>query len=79
MLDCFRTVFPTIGDGYLVREKDYQQVEGTLKELLTRSRRVVGKRLVVADGSIVIAYHASRNRTAPVAPFRAMIYQSSAM
>ena len=44
-----------------MRKKDYQQVEGTLKELLTRSRRVVGKRLVVADGSIVIAYHASRN------------------
>jgi hypothetical protein len=48
-----------VEDGYLVREKDYQQVERTLKELLIRSRRVVGKRLVVADGSIVTAYHAS--------------------
>jgi len=51
-----------VEDGYLVREKDYQQVERTLKELLIRSRRVVGKRLVVADGSIVTAYHASRNQ-----------------
>jgi hypothetical protein len=31
-----------------------------LKELLQRLKRVVGKRLVVADGRIVTAYHASR-------------------
>jgi hypothetical protein len=51
-----------VEDGYLVREKDYQQVECTLKELLSRFRLLVGKRLVVADGSIVTAYHVSRRQ-----------------
>ena len=51
-----------VEDGYLVREKDYQQVERTLKELLSRFRLLVGKRLVVADGSIVTAYHTSRRQ-----------------
>ncbi len=51
-----------VEDGYLVRQKDYQQVERTLKELLTRFRLLVGKRLVVADGSIVTVYHATRRQ-----------------
>jgi RNA-binding protein YhbY len=49
-----------VEDGYLVRVKDYQEVETQLKRLLNRLRRIVGKRLVVADGTIVTAYHASR-------------------
>jgi hypothetical protein len=44
------------------REKDYQQVERTLNELLSRFRLLVGKRLVVADGSIVTVYHATRRQ-----------------
>jgi hypothetical protein len=49
-----------VEDGYLVRFKDYQEVEAQLKRLLDRLRRIVGKRLIVADGRIVTAYHASR-------------------
>src|ERR1700693_1759342 len=49
-----------VEDGYLVRTKDYQEIETAFKKLLTRFRRVVGKRLVVADGKIVTAYHASQ-------------------
>lgn len=49
-----------VEDGYLVRAKDYQEVESHLKTLLERSRRIVGKRLIVADGRIVTAYHPSR-------------------
>jgi hypothetical protein len=49
-----------IDDGYLVRNKDFQEAERMLKELLQRLKRVVGKRLVVADGRIVTPYHASR-------------------
>jgi hypothetical protein len=45
--------------GYLVREKDYQNIERTLKSFLEHSRRVVGKRLVLASGEIMTAYHAS--------------------
>lgn len=48
-----------VDDGYLVRSKDYQEVERMLKKLLQRFRRVVGKRLVVAEGRIVTAYQAS--------------------
>lgn len=48
-----------VEDGYLVREKDYQQAARTIKALLSRLRRVVGKRLVVADGCVITAYHAS--------------------
>ena len=46
--------------GYLVLVKDYQEVERQVKEFLARCRRVVGKRLIIADGQIVTAYHASR-------------------
>ena len=49
-----------VKDGYLVRQNDYQQAERVLKVLLARFRRLVGKRLVVADGSVMTAYHVSR-------------------
>jgi hypothetical protein len=49
-----------VEDGYLVRFKDYQEVEAQLMRLLGRLRHIVGKRLIVADGRIVTAYHASR-------------------
>jgi hypothetical protein len=51
-----------VDDGYLVRARDYQEVERVLKKLLQRLRRVVGKRLVVAEGRIVTAYHVSKTR-----------------
>ena len=49
-----------VEQGYLIREKDYRQVEQRLKSFLNRFKRLVGKRLVVADGTIVTAYHTSR-------------------
>jgi hypothetical protein len=51
-----------VDDGYLVRTKDYQELEHALKILLGRLRRLVGKRLVVTNGQIVTAYHASKSR-----------------
>jgi hypothetical protein len=51
-----------VEDGYLVRHADYQEVEKTLKKLLERIRRIRGKRLVIATGRIITAYHASRGR-----------------
>lgn len=50
-----------VDDGYLVREKDYQEAEHALKRLLQSFRRLVGKRLVVKSGQIVTAYHPSKN------------------
>jgi hypothetical protein len=49
-----------VDDGYLVRHADYQELERALKSFLERIRRIRGKRLVVATGRIVTAYHASR-------------------
>jgi hypothetical protein len=49
-----------VDDGYLVREKDYQEIERRLKQLLQRFHGLVGKRLVVTDGQIVTAYHSSK-------------------
>jgi hypothetical protein len=51
-----------IDDGYLVLSKDCQEVERELKGLLERVRRLRGKRLVIADGRIVTAYHSSRRQ-----------------
>ena len=48
-----------VDDGYFVRAQDCQRVEKELKKLLERVRRIRGKRLVVANGRIVTAYHAS--------------------
>ena len=49
-----------VDDGYLVREKDYQEVEYALKRMIQRFRRLVGKRLVVESGRVVTAYHPTR-------------------
>lgn len=49
-----------IDNGYIVREKDYQEAEQALKRLLQNFRRLVGKRLVVKNGQVVTAYHALR-------------------
>jgi hypothetical protein len=51
-----------VEDGYLVRAKDYQEIETAVKRGLERLKRVVGKRLVVADARIVTAYHPSKRR-----------------
>jgi hypothetical protein len=58
--DLIALVGTQVEDGYLVRAKDYQEIETELKRLLQRLRRIVGKRLIVADGQVVTAYHASR-------------------
>jgi hypothetical protein len=51
----------SVDEGYVVREKDYQDAERLLKAFLQRLKRLVGKRLVVADGHVVTAYHASNS------------------
>jgi hypothetical protein len=51
-----------VDDGYLVRDKDYQEVEHALKRFLKRVRRIVGKRLIISNGCIVTAYHSSKKQ-----------------
>ena len=49
-----------VEDGYLVRNKDFQQIKSDLTKFLKRLRRIVGKRLILNNGQVVTAYHASR-------------------
>ena len=51
-----------VDDGYLVRARNCQQAEKVLKRLLERVRRLQAKRLVVVNGRIVTAFHASRRQ-----------------
>lgn len=59
--DLIAMIGTEVGDGYLVLAKDCDEVERELKKLRDRIRRVRGKRLVVAGGRIVTAYHAPKN------------------
>jgi hypothetical protein len=58
--DLIALIGTEVDDGYLVLARDYLKIEKELKKFLERLRRVCGKRLVVANGQIVTAYHASR-------------------
>jgi hypothetical protein len=47
--DLIALIGTEVEDGYLVRAKDYQGIETELKRFLQRLRRMVGKRLIVAN------------------------------
>jgi len=49
-----------VEDGYFVRTKDGLELERFLSDLLERIKRIRGKRLVVANGTIVTAYRPSK-------------------
>jgi hypothetical protein len=59
-LDLIMLIGTEVEDGYIVLNRDCQAAEQELKCLLDRVRRLGGKRLVVASGRIVTAYHAGR-------------------
>jgi hypothetical protein len=61
-VDLIAIVGTKVDDGYLVRERDYQVAERAIKKVLERIWRLRGKRLVVADGRVVTAFHASRRQ-----------------
>jgi hypothetical protein len=50
-----------VDDGYLVRANDGVELERLLFGLLEHIKRVRGKRLVMANGRIVTAYHSSKS------------------
>jgi hypothetical protein len=60
--DLIALIGTAVEDGYLVRAKDYQAIEGALKQFLQRCRRLIDKRVVVSDGMIVTVYHAAKPR-----------------
>lgn len=59
-LDLILELGSEVDDGYLVRDKDCRELETVLKQFLGRVRRLRGKRVVVADGSIVTTFRARR-------------------
>ena len=58
-LDLILAIGSEVEDGYLVRTKDVQGIEKSLRALLKRLKKIQGKRLVVADGCIITAFHAA--------------------
>ncbi|MBV9548062.1 MAG: hypothetical protein JO256_00130 [Alphaproteobacteria bacterium] len=59
-LELLELIGSEVENGYLVRRKDYQVLDREVKHLLHRARRLVGKRVVVENGTLVTAYHASQ-------------------
>jgi len=58
-VDLIAMIGTEVEGGYLVRDKDYREIEGLLKAFLRDAHRLVGKRLVVATGEVVTIYHAT--------------------
>jgi hypothetical protein len=48
-----------VEDGILVCKKDLQSLERTVRHILKRLKRIEGKRLVVTNGHLITAFHAS--------------------
>ena len=57
-LDLLFLIGTEADDGFVVRRRDYQDFERVLKRLIQRARRLVGKRLVIAEGQLITGYHA---------------------
>lgn len=58
-LDLILALGTEVDDGVLVRRKDVAVVEREMKAILKCLRRIEGKRLVVANGHLVTAFHAT--------------------
>lgn len=48
-----------VSDGVLITRKDCEEFERMAKAAIARVRRLEGKRVVVSDGRLVTAYHAT--------------------
>ncbi len=62
-LELILTIGSEVGDGVLVRKKDIQAVEQVVRSLLKRLKRLEGKRLVLGNGHLITAYHATPRDT----------------
>lgn len=58
-VDLIMAIGSEVDDGVLVRKKDIQALERAVREILKRLKRIEGKRLVVTNGHLVTAFHAS--------------------
>lgn len=62
-IDLIMTIGTEVEGGFVVRDKDVQQLERQVRDFLTRIKRLKSKRLVVAGDHVVTAYHARRSKT----------------
>ena len=60
-VDLILEIGSEVDDGFIVRDKDLQEVERAIKMFMTRVRRLKGKRLVVSEGCLITAFHAKRS------------------
>lgn len=58
-LDIILAFGSEVEGGILVKEKDAECAERALRNLLKRVQKMKGKRIVMADGCLVTAYHAT--------------------
>lgn len=58
-IDLIMAIGSEVRDGFLVRRKDREAMEAAIKSFLARIQKLEGKRLVVSEGCVVTAYHAS--------------------
>ena len=61
-IDLIMTIGTEVEGGFIVRDKDVQQLERQVRDFLTRIKRLKSKRLVVASDHVVTAYHARRSK-----------------
>ena len=61
-LDLIQWIGTEVEGGYLVRQRDFQALERDLKRLREKVRRLIGKRVVIAGGTVVTAYHTQSSK-----------------
>lgn len=60
-IDVILQIGTEVEGGLLVRKKDFESFAASLQARIEQARRLVGKRVVIADGHLVTAYHSSRS------------------
>ena len=58
-IDLIMAIGTEVDDGVFVRRKDVQVLERAFRCILKQAKKVEGKRLVVTNGCLVTAFHAS--------------------
>ena len=53
-IDMIMRIGSEVESGYLVREQDYRAFEQEQKQILERARKLVGRRLVMERGQVVV-------------------------
>lgn len=60
-IDLILRIGTEVEGGLLVRKKDFESFAATMLAEVEQARRLVGKRVVIAEGHLVTAYHSTRS------------------